>query len=80
MAAREDKVTVTLDAELVRRAREEVAREGDSDGAVVERVLDAYLMGRVLDATQRQSGLSEQEAERLTYEELRVARRKRGPA
>ena len=80
MATRGNKVMVTLDAELVRRAREEVARESDSDGAVVERVLDAYLMGRVLDATQRQSGLSEQEAERLTYEDLRVARRKRGPA
>src|SRR5437016_1187308 len=63
MAAGEKKVTVTLDAELVARARTELGLVRESDRAVVERVLNAYLIGRQLDATQGRAGLSEQEAE-----------------
>jgi hypothetical protein len=78
MATGEDEVTVTLDAELVERARTELGRDSESDRAVVERLLNAYLIGRQLDATQGRAGLSEQEAARLAYEELDAARRKRG--
>src|SRR4051794_3931188 len=46
MAAGEDNVTVVLDAELVERARTELGFVSESDRAVVERVLDAYLLGR----------------------------------
>jgi hypothetical protein len=77
MAAREDQVTVTvtLDAELVDRARAELGVAGAGDRAVVERVLNAYLMGRQSGAMQGRAGLSEQEAERLAYEQLNAARR-----
>jgi hypothetical protein len=78
MAAGEDNVTVTLDAELVESARTELGLVGESDRTVVERVLNAYLMGRQVDATQGRVGLSEREAERLAYEELNAARRERG--
>jgi hypothetical protein len=78
MAAGEDNMTLTLDAELVEQARTELGLDSESDRAVVERVLNAYLMGRQLDATQGRAGLSEQEAERLAYEELDAARRERG--
>jgi hypothetical protein len=78
MAPGEDNVTVTLDAELVERARTELGLVGESDRAVVERVLNACLLGRQLAATQGRGGLSEQEAERLAYEELNAARRERG--
>ena len=74
----EDRVTVTLDAELVERARTELGLVGESERAVVERVLNAYLMGRQLGATQGRAGLSDREAERLAYEELDAARRERG--
>jgi Arc/MetJ family transcription regulator len=78
MAVGEVNVTVTLDAELVERARTELGLGTESDRAVVERVLNAYLIGRHLDATQSRAGLSEQEAARLAYEELGAARRERG--
>jgi hypothetical protein len=78
MAAGEDDVTVTLDAELVERARTELGLVGESERSVVERVLNAYLLCRQLDATQSRAGLSEQEAEGLAYEELDAARRERG--
>jgi hypothetical protein len=79
MASRR-KVSVELDAEIVERTRSAVGASGDSDAAVVERALNAYLLGRVLDATQPRSELSEEEAERLAYEELHAARRERGAA
>jgi hypothetical protein len=80
MAAREDKVTVELDAQMVERARAELGLGGESDTAVVERALNAYLMGRLLDVTQVRAGLPEQDAEKLAYEELHAARHERGAA
>lgn len=80
MAAGEDKVTVRLDAEMVERARAELGLDSGSDTAVVERALNAYLLGRLLDATQARSDLSEEDAARLAYEELHAARRERGVA
>jgi hypothetical protein len=78
MADGEHSVTVALDARLVDRARTELGLHSESDRAVVERVLNAYLLGRQLDATQGRGGLAEREAERLAYEELNAARRERG--
>ncbi len=80
MAAHGDKVTVQLDAEMVERARAELGLDSETDTAVVERALNAYLMGRLLDATQARAGVSEEEAQRLVYEELHAARRERGAA
>jgi hypothetical protein len=65
MPSNGEKVTVALDAEIVARTRDELGAREESDAAVVERALNAYLLGRLLDATQARSGLSEEEAEKL---------------
>jgi hypothetical protein len=80
MAARGKKVNVELDAQIVERTRTELGAGTESDAAVVERALNAYLLGRLLDATQERAGLSEEDAERLAYEEVRSSRRERGAA
>jgi hypothetical protein len=80
MAADGDKVRVDLDAEIIERTRLAVGATGESNTAVVERALNAYLLGRLLDAAQARSGVSEEEAERIAYEELHAARRERGAA
>lgn len=80
MPSRGDKVNVNLDAEIVERTRSAVGAGAESDAAVVERALNAYLLGRILDTTQAKSNLSDEEAERLAYEELHAARRERGAA
>jgi len=80
MAARGKKVNVELDAQIVERTRTELGAGTASDAAVVERALNAYLLGRLLDATQERSGLPEEDAERLAYEEVRSSRRERGAA
>ena len=77
MASADDKVSVELDAELVSRAREEFGIAEQSDSAVVERALNAYLLARLLDATQARSDLSEEEAMRLANDEMHAARRER---
>jgi hypothetical protein len=76
--ARNEKVSVELDAEIVERTRSALGAAVESDAAVVERALNAYLLGRLLDAAQDRAGLSETEAQRLAYEELRASRRERG--
>jgi len=78
MAARKDKVTVQLDAEMIDRARAALGLDSASDTAVVERALNAYLLGRMLDVIQARSGLSEDEAMQLANEELHAMRRERG--
>jgi hypothetical protein len=80
MSSDGDKVRVDLDAEIVERTRSAVGATAESNTAVVERALNAYLLGRLLDAAQARSGLSEEEAERIAYEELHAARRERGAA
>jgi hypothetical protein len=80
VASRSDKINVELDAEIVERTRSAMGASAESDAAVVERALNAYLLGRILDKTQAASNLSEEEAERLAYEELHAARRERGAA
>lgn len=80
MAAEPDKVAVEIDAEIIERTRAELGAGAASDAAVVERALNAYLLGRVLDSTQANAGLTDDQAERLAYEELHAARRERGAA
>lgn len=72
-----EKVTVALDAELVTRAREELAADDVSDAAVIERALNAYLLGRLLDAAQMSSQIEPEEANRIAVEEVRASRRGR---
>lgn len=80
MASRGKRVNVSLDADIVERTRSAVGSGDASDTAVVERALNAYLLGTILDATQAGSELSADEAERLAYEELHASRRERGAA
>lgn len=80
MAAEPDKVAVEIDAEIIERTRAELGAGAASDAAVVERALNAYLLGRVLDSTQANAGLTDDQAQRLAYEELHAARRERGAA
>jgi len=80
MSEGNDKVKVELDSEIVAQTRSALGADAESDAAVVERALNAYLLGRLLDATQQRVGLTEEEAERLAYEELHAARRERGAA
>lgn len=74
-----DRITVSLDADMVAQAREQLgAPVADlADGAIVERAVNAYLLGRMVDATQAASALSAEEAERIAYEELAASRRER---
>jgi hypothetical protein len=51
-----------------------------ADATVVERALNACLLGRLLDATQASAGPTEHDAERIAYEELRSSRHERGAA
>lgn len=73
-------MTVDLDAELVARTRDELGGDDQTDAAVVERALNAYLLGRLLDVTQARSQLSEDEAEQLAVDEVRAARHERSSA
>ena len=80
MAHSGDKVTVSIDAEMVEQARAAFGSEDATDAAVVERALNALLLERLFDTTGARSGLSYPDAERLAYEELHASRRERGAA
>lgn len=80
MSESDNKVKVELDSEIVAQTRSALGADTESDAVVVERALNAYLLGRLLDATQQQVGMTEEEAERLAYDELQAARRERGAA
>jgi len=77
-----DKINVTLDADTVAQAREQLGEPfvGLDDAAVVERALDAYLLRRLMQSTQAASELTAEGAERVAYEELRASRRERRDA
>ena len=79
MANTSAKTTVSVDAKMIEQAREQLgAPAADmADGAVIERAVNAYLLRRMVDGTQAASGLSEEEAERVAYEELAASRRER---
>lgn len=75
MTSNEDKVSVLLDATIVADVRRVVDPALESDAAAVERALNAYLLGRLVDTTQRRSGLGAVDAERIAYEEVHAQRR-----
>lgn len=56
---------------MVDRARAELELDSATETAVVERALNAYLLGRLLDVTQARAGLSEQEAEHVVTRSCR---------
>jgi hypothetical protein len=80
MASTGEKVTVALDAEIVARTRDELGSGDATDAAVIERALNAYLLGRLLDATQARAGLEPEEADRIAVEEVHASRRERHDA
>jgi hypothetical protein len=71
------KITVSLDADIVARTRDALGAGEAPDDAVVERALNAYLLGHLLDKLQSESELSPEEAERVAVEEVRAHRRER---
>ncbi len=74
MAAR--KINLTLDEELVRRAREQDLGEGTkSDAQVVEDALSVFLGLRALDDARAQGTLGPDAADELAVAEVREARR-----
>jgi hypothetical protein len=74
MAAR--KINLTLDEELVRRAREQDAGEGSkSDAQVVEDALLVFLGLRALDDARAQGTLGPDAADELAVAEVRATRR-----
>lgn len=70
-------MNLDLDAELVEHARAQVGNGDETDAAVVERALSAYLFDRVLKRVQGKFDLSEEEAARIAVEEVRASRRER---
>jgi hypothetical protein len=79
MAAR--KINLTLDEEVVRRAREQDAGEGSkSDAQVVEDALLVFLGLRALDDARAQGALPPEAADELAVTEVRAARRARSRA
>jgi anti-sigma factor RsiW len=81
MAATLRTVTVDLNEDLVERA---VARSGhgaaQEASEVVEEALAVYLGIKALDQAPGESELSDEDASRLAYDELRLLRRERGEA
>jgi hypothetical protein len=79
LMASADKITVSLDAEMIAQARAQLGEPAASlaDGAVIERAVNAYLLRRMIDATQAASDLTAEAAERIAYEELVASRRER---
>jgi hypothetical protein len=76
MASGDDKTRVDLDAEIVERTRSALGADAGSDAAVIERALNAYLLGRLLDAAQTRGGLSESEADRIAARQDDLASRR----
>jgi hypothetical protein len=76
MAGREEKGERRARCGDGRACARQLGLDRASDATVVERALNAYL----LDATQSSAGLTEHDAKRIAYEELRSSRRERGAA
>lgn len=70
------KIDLTLDEELVRRAREQDLGQGSkSDAQVVEDALSVFLGLRALDDARAQGTLEPEAADELAVAEVRAARR-----
>ena len=71
-------IKVDIDADLVRRAREQPDDAGRSDTEVVERALTVFLGLRTLDQSHVRGGLDEPAANELADTEVRAVRAARG--
>jgi hypothetical protein len=74
------KITLALDSELVRRAREQDLDAGKTDAQVVEDALSIFLGLRALDDARAQGTLQSERADELAVAEVRAARRAHGSA
>jgi hypothetical protein len=75
------KINLTLDEELVRRARQQDTGEADkSDVQVVEDALAVFLGLRALEDARAQGTLEADEADRLAVQEVRAVRQARRQA
>ena len=72
--ATKKKVTLYVDADVMRAARVRAARTEKRDSEVVEEALRAYLGFDVLASVWARSGLNEDEAMRLAVEETHAVR------
>lgn len=80
MAPEPKRVKLDLDAEMVRQARSAFGADAASDAAVVERVLNSFLMRRFAEDAQSRSDLKGDQADLLATEELQAMRRERDAA
>lgn len=69
------KVTWYIDEEVLRATRVSAARQGRRDSDVVEEALGRYTLLQLLDEVSSRSGLSDEEAMKLAYDELHAMRR-----
>lgn len=69
------KVTWYIDEDVVRGVRISAARQGKRDSEVVEDALSRYALLQLIDEVSSRSGLSEEEAMKLAYDELHAMRR-----
>jgi hypothetical protein len=75
------KINLTLDEDLVSRARRQDLGEADkSDDQVVEDALAVFLGLRALDEARAQGTLAGEDADQLVVEEVRAVRRARSRA
>lgn len=75
------KINLTLDEDLVSRARRQDLAEADkSDDQVVEDALAVFLGLRALDEGRAQGTLAAEDADQLAVEEVRAVRRARSRA
>jgi hypothetical protein len=75
------KINLTLDEDLVSRARRQDLGEADkSDDQVVEDALAVFLGLRALDEARAQGTLAADDADQLAVEEVRAVRRARSRA
>lgn len=70
------KTTIYIEDEVLRAVKVWAARTDRRDYEVVEDALRAFLGFRLLEDIGQRSGLTEDEAQKLAYEELDAARNK----
>ena len=76
--AKARKITIELDADEVAKAREAMGSSADEpDAAIVERVLNGYLLNALVRRVSSRSDLSEEQATKVAVEEVRAYRRER---
>lgn len=70
-------MSIELDEDLIRRARERAAADA-TDAEAIEAAVAAFLGFAALDEAHAQDGLPEDEANRLAVDEVRDLRARRG--